>query len=143
MEIRIDGQSAQQGGGHDGMARQLLDDLLGQVDELYAVGRERVVADDGAAFPVDEHVGDGDAAALVLPGLPPQVTIEIGRVARKSRAVMVIGQQLDGDRARRGGRHPLPLVHVFLVSLGRAPQAIARWRRVQQGVRERRAVPRR
>lgn len=86
-------QPAKQGGGYDGITRQLLGHFGSQRIQRHARGSERIETRKITGGNMHRHKAGGDAPLDVLRGLLSQISVQSIRSAHETRAVMV-GQWL-------------------------------------------------
>jgi hypothetical protein len=103
----IDSQTAEKSGRHNRIRRKLPGHVGWQAAQVYAEGRERVIAENvfrGRRY--DSNKGRGDEAARVLAGYLFQIMVKDFVAARESRAVVLFAKTLDKPWGSAGsGRH--------------------------------------
>ena len=101
-----DGEAAEEGGGHEGITRELAGHFLRKRIERHAGRGERVEASHLLGRRVERDEARGDATPDVLRSLLAQVPIERARPAQETRTVVGRGKRLDaeGGQARASSR---------------------------------------
>jgi hypothetical protein len=82
-----DRQSPQESRRKERIPGELLGDSVRQLSRINAIGRERIVAHDGAAL-VDHHKRRGDSASCVLAGLVVEIIVQFRHAAAERDAIM-------------------------------------------------------